>query len=335
MSPPRHANPASHRRGAALTVVAVTVAVLLLAGIGVTVTRLAFGGDEVASGCGQGPTQLHVAAAPAIAPVVAELGRDRRIGPDGPGCVDVVVESVDPQAEIQSLADGTVRPPDVWIPDSTLWLDRAGVERVAKATNAASVASSPLVLAVSTREADRVRGTATRPTVANLAAIAAGGGSFSVELSDQRLSPARVGTILALTKATADMPDGRASLTALIRGATVSDSSAQERLAILSPTASVGVPVSERDVWVARGESSPAQPVAIYAGGVSFDFPFAVLAKDPATISRAQGLFDVLTGATGQAALKAAGFRDVHGSAGVVLTADRGVDGTTTIPPCA
>lgn len=316
---------------------AAVASIAVLVGLGGAVSRIAFGGDESTATCQQ-RGQLRVAAAPAIAAVVAAIGHDQLAGSAAPDCIDVVVQAVDPQAEIQSLANGTARPPDVWIPDSTLWIDRAGVERVAKATNAASVASSPLVIAVSSQEADRLRGTdardpAARPTVADVVTATTRGNTFSVELSDQKLSPARVGTILALTRATQSMPDARASLTALLRSATVNTIPTEARLASLSPTAAVGVPASEHDVWASREDRSPVEPVAIYTGGVSFDFPFAVMATDPATLRRAQALFDRLTSPTGQALIKASGLRDVKGSGGPVLTPDRGVNGSTTIAP--
>lgn len=333
MSSSRHAPPAPRRFATTPRVLAAAASLALLVVLGTAVSRIALGSDETTSACGQEPAQLRIAAAPAIAPVVAALGHDRLGGSAAPDCVDVVVQAVDPQAEIQSLADGTARPPDVWIPDSTLWIDRAGVERVAKATNAASVASSPLVIAVPSREADRLRGTTVRPTVADLATTTAHGHGFSIELSDQKLSPARVGTILALTEATRGRPDARASLTALLRSASVSTDPADQRLTSLSPTAAVGVPASERDVWAARHDGASARPVAIYTGGVSFDFPYAVLTTDPATMKRAQRLFDRLTSAPGQSLLTASGLRDLNGKGGPVLTADRGVDGSTKITP--
>ncbi|WP_139142664.1 substrate-binding domain-containing protein [Humibacillus sp. DSM 29435] len=339
MSSSRHAHRTPPRFGVATPrVLAAAASLALLVLLGATLTRIAFGSNETTASCGQQLPQLRVAAAPAIAPVVAALGHDLLGGSAAPDCFDVAVRSVDARAEIQSLADGATRPPDVWIPDSTLWIDRAGVERVAKATNAASVASSPLVIAVPSREADRLRGTGMtetmpRPTVADLAVATAQGDPFTIELSDQKLSPTRVGTILALTEATRGTPDARASLTALLRSARVTTDPTTTRLTSLSPTASVGVPASEHDVWAARHDSSSARPVAIYTGGGGFDFPYAVLTTDPATTQRAQRLFDLLTSAPGQSRLKASGLRDVNGVGGPALAADRGVDGTTKITP--
>lgn len=332
VSAARHSPPTTSGRGSIAVKVLVGVAAALVVGLGARFLALALGADEPATGCGEGTTQLHVAAAPAIAPVVAALGREHRAALGGPGCVEVVVQPVDPHAEIQALAQGTVRPPDVWIPDSTLWLDRAVAEEVARATNARSVASSPLVLAVPKATADRLRGTSSRPTITHVAAAAAAG-TFSVELSGERLSPSRVGTILALTSATAGAPDARASLTALLRSASVATSPAPERLTSLPSSGTVGVPVSEHDVWAANGAGSPTATVAIYTGDVSFDFPYAVLTHDPATVRRAQALYDALIGSTGQYAIKAAGLRDAHGVGGVVLTDARGVDGTTPVTP--
>ncbi len=326
----------SRRGGTAVTVAGLAV-VVLLAGGGIVATRMAASGDPAP--CPPDTAPLRVAAAPSIAAAIAEVARQGS-GPgagSGAGCQVVTVQAVTPEAEIRGLAQGSIQPPDVWVPDSSLWLDRAGVERVAAATNAKSVASSPLVLALPRAVADRLRPpaprTPRRPQVADLATSTASGTPVSVELSDQRLSPGRVGTILALTAATAGTPDARAALTGILRSATVSTAPAGARLARLSPTASVAVPVSERDVWAANSAGSAARPVAVYTGGVTFDFPYAVLARDLPTVQQAALLFERLRSARGRAVLAGAGFRDSAGAAGANLTADLGVDGATAVTP--
>ena len=135
-------------------------------------------------------------------------------------CVDVTVTAEAPAAVLAQLQGGAIQPPDVWIPNSTLWLTRAKDDKVATATDAPAIATSPLVLAVSAAEATALDAK-TRPTVADLVNAASATPPATVEIASERLAPERVGAILALRDATSTRPDGRGALTALLRSATV------------------------------------------------------------------------------------------------------------------
>jgi len=106
-------------------------------------------------------TVLNVTASPEIAPVVARTARDLS---DQDTCYDVRVSDRESEATAQSLvvSDGSA-PPDVWIPDSTIWLQRAqarGAWRVP--VSGTSIASSPVVLAL-TQDAATQRGWPAKP----------------------------------------------------------------------------------------------------------------------------------------------------------------------------
>ena len=273
---------------------------------------------------------LRVAAAPAIAAAVAEVAQQTLALP-GQECFRVSVESVAPDVELAALAAGGVVP-DVWVPDSSLWLDRAGVVRLAAVTTAPSVASSPLVLAVSGDVARGLPHGGTRLQVQDIVPTSRLVRPVSLTLPTERLSPARVGGILALTSS-AGGADAQAALTDLARGARAGSATGADPLAALASADPLAVPVSERDVWAANNAGHLSGPVAIYAGGVTFDFPYAVLAGDPVAVQRAGRVLDLLLGEGGQRSIRATGLRDAGGVAGTVLASDPRVDGAHVVRP--
>ena len=277
----------------------------------------------------QGPG-LRVAAAPAIAAAVAEIAQQTLTWP-GQECFRVSVQSVAPDVELAALAAGAVMP-DVWVPDSSLWLDRAGVVRLAAVTKATSVASSPLVLAVSGDVAKGLRHNGARPQVEDIVPTSRLVRPVSLTLPTERLSPARVGGILALTSSTGGA-DARAALTDMARSARAGSATATDPLAALASADPVAVPVSERDVWAANDAGHPLGPVAIYSGGVTFDFPYAVLADDAVSVQRAGRVLDLLSGEGGQHTIRATGLRDAAGVAGPGLASEPRVDGARVIRP--
>src|SRR3712207_3642009 len=92
-------------------------------------------------------TLLNVTAAPEIAPVVARTARDLS---DEDICYDVRVSNRESAATAESLvvSDGS-EPPDVWLPESSVWLQRAQARGAwPDAVAGTSIASSPVVLAL-------------------------------------------------------------------------------------------------------------------------------------------------------------------------------------------
>jgi hypothetical protein len=141
------------------TRVVLAAASLLVAGGAVAAGAARWGGsgDEAAqgtAGCAR-DERLRVVTAPEIAPVVATLaGRLEERRP----CVSIEVEPAAPVDVVAGLAAGDVDAPDVWVPDSSLWLTRAELDALAQVEDAPSVATSPLVIAMSGRTARAVAG---------------------------------------------------------------------------------------------------------------------------------------------------------------------------------
>ncbi len=324
--------PREARTGRTAAMIAAVVAVVALA---------VSGGLYLASrnttpdDCASGRTALRVTAAPDIAPVVATVAQ--RMAAEPQVCVDVAVTAAAPAVVLAQLQGGAIQPPDVWIPNSTLWLTRAKDDKVATATDAPAVATSPLVLAVTAAEAGALNAK-TRPTVADLVSAASATPAATVEIAAERLAPERVGAILALRDATSTRPDGRGALTALLRSATVATEASGSPTVAAAPakgastattTADRGArPMSEQAVWAANSGSGSPSLVAIYPSQASYNYPFAVLSAVPSAQAAAGTLLDRLSLPSSQQALRSAGFRDAAGGPGFDLTSSRGVDGT-------
>jgi Mg-chelatase subunit ChlD len=275
--------------------------------------------------CPNGRTPLRVAVSPDLAPAVTVV--TTQLAPTN-RCLDVRLLPTAAHDVVAQLNDGTIQPPDVWIPESSLWLLRGRTDRVIPAGgDAVSVAASPLVLAVSAGTATELAG-AGRPDVADLVEPAAGRSPIAVRLSDQALSPARIGTVLGLQAAVQGRDDARAVLTQMLRTADVADTSA-EQLVELTASGEHAVPVPEQSVWAANtaatAEHTPAV-VAVYPGGYAFDYPFAILTRDRSRQAAADILLTALTSEAGQSAFRAAGFRDLASKAGDALSPTTGVD---------
>lgn len=156
-----HARPHSHRsarrrRPVWLILLAAFVVVALCGGG----TFAALRGDDPASACGTGT--ITVAATPEIAgPLEDALDQVR----DKDSCADFVVSSTSAVQAAQNINDGTA--PDVWIPDSSTWVDAIDVSQSrAQWLDGPSIATSPVMLAVGSQQ-ERVTGASSWGTLLN------------------------------------------------------------------------------------------------------------------------------------------------------------------------
>ncbi|NUP47437.1 MAG: solute-binding protein [Catenulispora sp.] len=166
---PRHSHrSASPPRGARVSIPILVTVVLVLgaAGGGASWYALRHRAPDPAAAtdaatCPAGPTVLTVAAAPDLAGVLTPL-----LAPDPVPCVRVALSQTD-SAEMAHYLSGTAAAPDltarpdVWIPDSSLWLDVARGTDKGKAVvpqSGSSVADSPTVVAAPKPVADLLAG---------------------------------------------------------------------------------------------------------------------------------------------------------------------------------
>ncbi|QMW65635.1 substrate-binding domain-containing protein [Mumia sp. ZJ1417] len=262
--------------------------------------------DEPAAADCAKTAPVRVAVTPELAPIV-EAATERA---DTDRCVSYEVLAEQPALTSQAvtLDDGA---PDVWIPDSSVWLTRVAGQLVegveAPRTLVRSVATSPVVLAWPKSGGDPPSkwlqvltnpgftigdplstATATAPL---LAAHAEAGSSLTPAAFDT-VSSAQV--TLAQRQsgnpATAD-PAGLLDTTAKSGGSTV---------------------VSEQ-VFNASAAADSFVPVLPGEGSFALGYPLALVSGDPAHEAAAKALAAALTSAKGLASLEKAGFRAPSG----------------------
>ncbi|HVK22523.1 MAG TPA: substrate-binding and VWA domain-containing protein [Actinokineospora sp.] len=225
-------------------------------------------------------TPVTVAAAPEIAPVLAQVAADIRAA--GEECFEVTVANRDPEAVANTLAvsDGSP-PPDVWVPDSTLWLRRAQAAGAWRTpVTGTPVASSPVVLAATEEVAEAAGWPKTRPTWRDVL-----GGAGAVGFPD----PTRdsVGTIALFAIATQG-GDEKAT-TSTLRGLSANIEARSLDLFPRLPgtTGSApplsAFPTSELAVLRHNVKQTLAKTVAVYPEPAlpPLDFPFVVLPTTP------------------------------------------------------
>ncbi|MDQ8706556.1 substrate-binding domain-containing protein [Streptomyces sp. LHD-70] len=222
----------SRRRARRRTVSIATVLVLGVAtgaGFAVRGGLLTFAGS-----CEDDAVRIDILAAPAIAPALdeaAELARDQDVTSDG-RCLDVRVQAKEAHKVAGSLqADGAPEF-EVWVPDSDLWVDRAGLgDSGQELTPAGNIASSPVTMGMVPSAAKSAGWPEKRYTWAELTALATKGDKLRLGAAD----PARSASgLLALTKigasaAKADGPqsDTQVAATAKLLAERISDSDAR------------------------------------------------------------------------------------------------------------
>lgn len=311
-----------------------TVGALLLVGCGVGLSLR----HQTAAGCPGDVHKLAVAVTPELAGIVTEVARSVDADP-ALACTHIVVAARTSSAVATSLraaspaTGGGKSRPDVWIPDSSSWFRRSAVGSLPLPTNPPSVARSPIVIALAPLTAVRLGWNSGRADLSPLLSGASEGRPADLYLPDPESSAVAAGALLSL-QATADRrPHGKAALTAALLGhvgSAIASGSTQPFKALLTPGATA-LASSEQQVWAHNREAAPEEPVvAAYPalGASSLDYPFAVLARGRQATADAGRLLSALRSRVGGDLLHAAGFRDVDGSGGPVLSWRFGVNGT-------
>ncbi|HEV7898274.1 MAG TPA: substrate-binding domain-containing protein [Planosporangium sp.] len=362
----RHSRPQSHlgnggrsARGGLSTVAAAVAVLVVLTGSWGAYRAL------TKSLCGQ-RINLSIAAAPEIAPAVRETtakadSAELRLGDK---CVSVEVTSADPadvaaaianhhQSSLGGLgqASGKTKVPDVWIPDSSMWLQRlrtGGQDWVPD--DAQSIARSPVVLAVPEPAATALGWPAKRLTWTDL---------FPRLISDIRVrsgvvEPSRdaagLSGLLALVAAgeATGGAAGRQVIVGALRAFAIGRSALREDLLARFPRSTdvsssarslTAAPLTEQAVISYNGRQPAVPLAALYVdpAPVPLDYPFAVM---PGTsVDKATGAGAVLGLLAGDAyrnRLAAAGLRGNDGGVGAGFAAPKGAPALTApvaVPP--
>ena len=302
----RHADTtASARRPALPVLIAAAVALLLVAGGLVWWLRA---GDDCES-----RETVAVVVAPELEPVASELLAEP-VQLDGGVCAQAEVEAQEPLQTVGDLgaleADAL---PDVWVPDSSLWVARAGE---APLEPVGSVATSPVVLGTSREAVESLGWAETAPgwgqalageqalAVPDLATSAEGLAALSAVRTalgaDEDADNAVVQTVLAAQRGQAvSVADGLAA---------ARDGGADAPL----------VPVSEQEVYASNSGTGDSSLMAVYPsdGSPSLDYPVVrVGSPSGAAATAVAATVRTLTSDTARTAALEAGFRDSDGAA--------------------
>ncbi|GLW92923.1 substrate-binding and VWA domain-containing protein [Actinokineospora globicatena] len=271
------------------------------------------------------PAALTVAVTPDLAPIVQTAAN--RINDS---CTQVQVSPYESGAVAEALivSDGT-QLPDVWLPESTLWLRRAHQKGAWNVElSGTPVASTPVVLAMTEEIAAGLGWPGIKPTWAQ--ALEAN----PVGISDPSRDPSGLSALLGVRTTMAAVADPAAAATTSLRklaqNTLPQTSDLYARLpGTNSPSAPLSVFPTPESTLLRHNASNTAFPlVASYADVPSLDYPFTVLPNaSQAALPVAQRLLAELGKPESMTALGDAGFR---GPDGTVLR-DRSADGRTTI----
>jgi len=277
-----------------------------------------------AGSCPLADGDLKIAASPDIADVLSTLAASSTDTPLAGDCT-VTVSATDPE----SIVSGGPAGADVWIPDSSVWVERAKADGQPVTLQSPSIASSPIVFAVSGTVAEKLAGDDDSPNVGSILATRQSSTPIRVGLPDPEQSAPAIGAILATRAAVSGTPDARAALTWGVRSSPADlPIHSTDLLDRLSADPNTAVPVSEQAIVAHNAQPGASTAVAVYpaAGGTALDFPVVNVSTDPNAGQAVDALVTGLIGTAGRDALQAAGFRAPDGAAGAGLTATSGVN---------
>ena len=338
----RHRNPRP-----SLGVVAGLVAVVVLAGLA------GWGGYRLISSpsCGT-RVSITVAAAPEIAPAVRTIAGTWSDHQSSGTCTSVVVDAQDPAdvaaavagqrgATLTGLgqANGKARVPDVWLPDSSSWLQRVrvvGADLVP--TEAASVARSPVVLAMPQPIAAALGWPKTKITLAALLQKMTTGGGIKTGIVEPGRDAAGLSGLLAMRAAAAagGGPGAQEATVAALRALAVGRSTVRDDLLGRFPRATdpaalgsglSAAPLPEHAVITYNAAQPPVPLVGVFVepAPTALDYPFAIMpGSRPEVAGAARELQRALTGVAYHDALAQRGLRNADGTAGKGFAAGTG-----------
>ncbi|WP_327047399.1 substrate-binding and VWA domain-containing protein [Microbispora sp. NBC_01189] len=328
-------------RGSVLVPLAGAVALAVLLGVAAYVVV------NKSPGCAGEKVSLSVVASPDIQPAIKKIAS--RFGQAGRAvdgrCVAVTVKAAQ-SADVANGLAGTgptsgKLDPDLWIPDSSLWL--TGLKSAPKP--AANAASTPVVLAASRAGAEKLQ-SAFSPSWTGLmsAANAANPDGLAKKVRVLALDPtqnaAGLGALLAGAAVLNQGGGSEETLVGVLRRLSESTVPSPESLFATLTKATARIPVgvtSEQAVWSYNTTTTPANPaVALYPaeGTVSLDYPMIITARDAAAREAAQAFATEVSSPSGRKTVQDYGFRTPDGKGGSLLKPDNGVSAKrpATIP---
>lgn len=298
------------------------------------------------------PVTVEVAAEPAIAPALSEIATTvNETGESQDSCYQLAVLSQESSAvadRLTGLEAGDQ--PDVWVPDSTFWLRRARAGGAIDLPEAgASLATSPVVLAVAEPAAQRIGWPDRQPTWADILGATPTADALRVGLPDPSRNPVGLSTLIGIRTLTsgnggdgslppttstqppngtpADGPAQAAAQVAALRRLSPNVSPrAADLFDKLAPaydpgaiaTAMAAFPTSEQAVLRHNGTDPDQHLVAVYpeAAVPALDYPYVVLATATGVQrTAAERFLEALLNSDAQRAMQSRGLRSPQGGA--------------------
>jgi Ca-activated chloride channel family protein len=290
------------------------LAIVLVGGAAAVALALKKSPRSAAAECPHPVRLLRVVAAPDIAPAVAAVAKSVVFADCNP--TRIVVTGVDPATQAAALRADTRNRPDVWIPDSSMWLTKVTATTVA----APSIARTPAVLAVAAPAAHSL-GT---PSFHRLAATATTAKPFVLAVADPTRSAATLGVLVGLHTTLASTAEGAGDLAAMLQNTTPLAGATLPATPAALNGSPVAVPTTEQAVWAANRKTFAYTALYPPTPAPTLDYPFVVPARGAER--DAHTLLTALTSARGSAVLAAHGFRSPSGAAAAGLRSMRGID---------
>ncbi|GAA4620365.1 substrate-binding and VWA domain-containing protein [Actinoallomurus vinaceus] len=294
---------------------------------------------------------LDVAVAPELAPAVQDVAtvfaRQRHMV-DG-RCVQAKVRAAGPAGMALVLSGRGSMPgetiPDVWIPDSSLWLalvrGTAGV-RIAADGTPVSVAHTPVVAGTTRSFAAWLSREDIKPTweallrasvepIGTAKADAGGMKGVNLRILDPVGQSAGMAALVMAQMSLQRAPDAASAFTRLAQNLRSTVSPTPEALLAALGRGTKGkdpvLIVPEQSLWAYSRTAPPVQVEALYPseGEISLDYPFVPTTEDGARSRAARFLEQAMRSAPARTAVQALGFRDPDGHAGDGFTAASGL----------
>jgi hypothetical protein len=323
-----------------------------------------FGYQRLSEPACSGQVPLTVSAAPEIAPAVQAAAQQwvaDGAAVDGV-CVAVQVNeahSVDVAAAVAGQhgvtltgvgqASGTAVLPNVWLPDSSTWLLRLSKQASGFApANGASVARSPVVVAMPEPVAATVGWPNKQLTWTDLLQQITKGTKLRTGIVEPTRDAAGLSGLLSLGAAAgAAGAEAQQATTAALRALATGRSALREDLVARFPRSAdpgsiasslSAASLSEVDVIKYNEQRPPISLAALYLepAPMSLDYPYAVMpGTEPAKVSAAEGLFQVLGTAGFRNRLATSGLRAPDGTWGEGFIAPQGAPSPAGTAPAS
>jgi hypothetical protein len=296
--------------------------------------------------CGS-PMTLTVAAAPEIAETIRTTAERWAAGRTPNSCATVVVDPIDPADIAAAVAgqrgatltglgqpNGKARIPDVWVADSSTWLDRIRtVSADLLPPQAPSVAKSPVVLAMPVPVAKSLGWPNAKLTWAALLQRINTGGGLKTGIVEPGEDASGLAGLLALRSAAAAVgPGAQEATVAALRTLAIGRSTVRDDLLGRFPRATdpaaiasglSAAPLPEQAVLQYNSRQPPVPLAAVYLdpAPAALDYPYAVMPGiDPELATAAHDLLGALTGSGYRDLLAQHGLRGPDGTPGTGLT---------------